>query len=446
MRDYVVLALIFASVPVALFDPYLGVLVWNWIAFFNPHRYTWSFAYNFPVAQVVGAPTLLGIFLSRSKTNRPFFVRETVLLFLFWIWCGAIVIYCNQTPELSGHSQEAVSHFVEVSKILLMTFVAVLLVTSRDKLRWLVVVVSLSLGIRAIIALNFEFVTGGQSRVYGPPGTFISENNAFGLALNMVIPMLFFLRWDVSNRYILWLLRVAVPASILSVILTYSRGDLLGLCIVLLGLALRSRHKLASVSMLAVCVFLILTFAPARWMDRMGNFAHGNLDQSAEERLVTWQFALNFINAYPVTGGSFGVFEDVNVKRQYAPTYSTEEYLYTEAGPHSIYFQTLGEQGIGGLAIYVLMLASCILTVRRLRKRARKNPAFAWMIPYCNMLEIGVFAFAVSGATLGLAYFDLYFTFVACTAVLAIIYKREAVVAGRPQKLTPVGELEPILT
>src|SRR5579872_5135962 len=184
MRDYVVLALIFASVPVALFDPYLGVLVWNWIAFFNPHRYTWSFAYNFPVAQVVGAPTLLGIFLSRSKTNRPFFVRETVLLFLFWIWCGAIVIYCNQTPELSGHSQEAVSHFVEVSKILLMTFVAVLLVTSRDKLRWLVVVVSLSLGIRAIIALNFEFVTGGQSRVYGPPGTFISENNAFGLALN----------------------------------------------------------------------------------------------------------------------------------------------------------------------------------------------------------------------------------------------------------------------
>lgn len=446
MRDYVVLAIMLGSVPVALFDPYLGVLIWNWVGFFNPHRYTWGFAYNLPVAEIVGLPTLLGLLFSHGKTNRSIFVRETVILLVFWIWCGVILLYCHETPELSGHFQEAASRFIELSKILLMTYVAILLVTSREKLRWLVLVVALSLGIRAIIAANFGLATGGQSRVYGPPDSFIAENNAFGLALNMVLPMLFFLRWDMSNRYILWLLRISVPASILSVILTYSRGDLLGLCVVLLGIALKSRRKLVSVSLLGACIFLVLTFAPGRWMDRMSNFAEGNLDRSAQERLDTWQFTLDFVKAYPVTGGGFGVFEDVSVKRQYAPEHYASEELYALTGPHSIYFQVLGEQGAIGLVLFLSLMGSCLLTLRGLSKRARRNPVMAWMIPYCNMLEVGILAFAVSGATLGLAYFDLYFTLVACTSVMVIIYKREAAAAEKLGEFTPVAELEPILS
>ena len=99
-----------------------------------------------------------------------------------------------------------------------------------------------------------------------------------------------------------------------------------------------------------------------------------------------------------------------------------------------------------GLALFFSLLASCLLTLRRLRKRARKNPLVAWMLPYCNMLQIGILAFAVSGATLGLAYFDLYFTLVACTAILAIIYKREARTAEKPQDFTLVEEPAPMLT
>ena len=39
MRDYIVLAIVFLSAPMALISPYYGVLVWSWLAYFNPHRY-----------------------------------------------------------------------------------------------------------------------------------------------------------------------------------------------------------------------------------------------------------------------------------------------------------------------------------------------------------------------------------------------------------------------
>ena len=57
MRDLIVLAIVFLSVPIALFRPYYGVLVWVWIAYFNPHRFTWTYAYNFPVAMTIAIPT-----------------------------------------------------------------------------------------------------------------------------------------------------------------------------------------------------------------------------------------------------------------------------------------------------------------------------------------------------------------------------------------------------
>src|SRR5262245_15052453 len=54
MRDLHVTALIFASLPYIFKRPYVGVLVWTWISFMNPHRLTWGFAFNMPFAMIVG--------------------------------------------------------------------------------------------------------------------------------------------------------------------------------------------------------------------------------------------------------------------------------------------------------------------------------------------------------------------------------------------------------
>jgi len=44
MRDLFVLAVVFGSVPVILARPWIGVLVWSWLAYMNPHRLAWGIA------------------------------------------------------------------------------------------------------------------------------------------------------------------------------------------------------------------------------------------------------------------------------------------------------------------------------------------------------------------------------------------------------------------
>jgi putative inorganic carbon (HCO3(-)) transporter len=413
MRDIVVLTIILGSVPICFFRPFFGAMMWVWIAYFNPHRFTYGMAYDFPVSTVVAIPTLLGILFFR-KVNRGIFVRETVMLLLFWAWITITYINATQVPLFADHVQDARYQLINVSKVLLMTFVLVLMVTSKKRLDILFLVTAFSFGALAIKGAVFGILTGGNFRVWGPPNSFVYDNNDFGLALNMSIPMMFYLTREVESSRLRKLLWLSFYCSIFAVILSYSRGALLGLVVVLAAISLKSKQKILAGALLAVFAILLLTFAPAAWMDRMGNFAHGELDESAEGRLHAWQFAWTFASEYPIMGGGFETFTP-QLEARFTPQFGF-------AGPHSIYFQTLGEQGFVGLGIFLLVLGGCFYTLRSLRRRVRGQPSFAWIINYSNMIEISLLGYVVSGAFLPRAYFDLWFQLAAATALLKILY------------------------
>ncbi len=424
MRDLIVLAIILGSIPACYFSPYFGVLMWTWVAYFNPHRFTWGMAYNFPVAAVIAAPTLLGL-LIRGKPNRPFLVRETALLLLLWMWFGVTFLYAMHVPMFSDHVDAGRDVLMRVCKIFLMTFVTILLVNSRKRLYWLLLVIALSFGILAIKGTLFGIRTGGEFRVWGPPDSFVADNNDFGLAVCMTLPMMFFLARETTNRWLRLLLRLSFLCSIVTIVLTYSRGAMLGLAAVLTAIAIKSNRKAIGVVLLIICLVFVLSFAPSAWMTRMDTFLHGKLDSSAQGRLNAWQFAWALALHYPLTGGSFETFTPQLYER-FTPQFSF-------AGPHSIYFQMLGEQGFVGLGIFLILLVSCFLTLRRVRRFARTVPALAWMIPYTHMLEAGLVGYVVSGAFLPRGYFDLYYQIVSATIILKILCHREIILNALPQ-------------
>src|ERR1700757_2043509 len=131
IRDTVVILVILLSAPVALFNPYFGVLMWTWIAYFNPHRYAWGIArYGFfQPAVLIAVPTLIGLLF--APKNVRFITRESSLLIALWGWFAFTTFYITRVPDFAGHVQDAALHLEEVSKILLMTFVTIVLVTSK---------------------------------------------------------------------------------------------------------------------------------------------------------------------------------------------------------------------------------------------------------------------------------------------------------------------------
>jgi probable O-glycosylation ligase (exosortase A-associated) len=447
LRDYLIVGLILGCAPFCLFSPYFGVLLSSWIAYFNPHQYGWTFANTFPVAQVIVIPTMLGAFFAKD-TNRKVVTRETVLLLAFWLWVSLTMFNTHFEPLFADHIVEGTGRLIEFSKIMVMTLLTIFLVTSQKKLKYLLMVTAFSLGLIALKGTVFGILTGGQFRVWGPPRSFIADNNDFGLALNMIIPMLYFLGRDEQNKKLKSLFKITFVCCVVAVLLTYSRGALLGLTAVMSVLALKSRHKLISGVLLVAVVVLVISFAPPAWMSRMGAFASGNLDGSAQERLTSWAFAWNFAKAYPITGGGFECFTP-SLFATFSPR-DPQTWLggHTSSGPHSIYFQVLAEQGFVGLGIFLALLASCILSARRLRRRSLRYPELAWIASYSQIVELGILAYMVSGAFLGRAYFDLYLQIVAILIVLKILYKRQlraAAAAGRAASQRTQPEPEPEL-
>jgi probable O-glycosylation ligase (exosortase A-associated) len=390
--------------------------MWVWVAYFNPHRFTFGIAYDFPVSTVVAIPTILGIIVFR-KINHSIFVRETVLLLLFWGWMVLSYIHATRVDLFNDHIEDAAAQLAIVSKVLLMTFILMVVVNSTERLKTLFIVTALCLGALAIKGTLFGARTEGTFRVWGPPGSFLYDNNDLGLGLNMTLPMMYYLTRVVVSRWLRVLLWLCFVSSFVVVILTYSRGALLGLLVVSGMLTLRSRNKILSAAALVVAVMLVLGYATTTWKDRMGGFAHGQLDKSAEGRLHAWQFAWEFACEYPITGGSFETFTP-ELEERFTPQFDF-------AGPHSIYFQTLGEQGFVGLGLFLALLGSCFFSLWRLRRSVRGQPSFVWVSDYSKMLETCLLGFVVSGAFLPRAYFDLWFQLVAATALLKILYRSE---------------------
>jgi len=421
VRDIVVVAILLGSVPAILVWPYYGILLWFWVGIFTPHRWAYGFSRSLPAALCVAVPTMVGAVF--AKKNKHIFTREMILLLLLWGWFALTVYHATTVPTFGSHVHMAEDKLIEISKILLMTVMAVVLVRTTAQLKVLFMVVGVSLGALAVKGGLFGILTGGAYRVFGTPDSYIADNNDFALALNMALGILFFTRRDTTNKWARFAFLVLFLASVLCVILSYSRGGLLGLIAVSSLLAVKAKRKLVGVALLATVTMALITFAPAAWQSRMDNLFAGHLDGSAEQRLASWAFAWNFAGHYPVTGGGFECFTPEQFQ-----VYATRRMPgdFASSGPHSIYFQVLAEQGFTGFFLFYSLVASCVFRAYSIRRKARRDPRLVVLIPYTHMIELGLAGYVVSGAFLGRAYFDLYFFLVAATISTTLIAKRLA--------------------
>ena len=44
MRDLIVALIVFGALPYVLVRPHVGILLWSWISYMNPHKLAWGWA------------------------------------------------------------------------------------------------------------------------------------------------------------------------------------------------------------------------------------------------------------------------------------------------------------------------------------------------------------------------------------------------------------------
>jgi probable O-glycosylation ligase (exosortase A-associated) len=411
-RDLVLNLIVFAALPVAFARPWIGVLVWSWLGLMNPHRLTWGFSYTMPFALMVAVATLAGLVFTKDRRPLPR-TRELYLLIALW------ALFVLSTLG-ALYPDDAWVQLDKVSKILLMTFVGLMLLQDEHKLRGLIWVIAMSVGFFGLKGGIWALRTGGTEQVLGPPDSFIEGNTEIGLALNMVLPLLIFLRREESRWWLRSLLTAMVAFSAVAIVFTYSRGAVVGLAVVLVMLVLKSRARFMVAVLLAVAILLGQSFAPPKWFGRMETMQTYEQDRSAMGRINAWYVAYRIALDHPLLGAGFRPFT-IETHLRYLPSTPA-----SGLDAHSIFFQVLGEHGFTGLALYVALIVSILLTLRSVMRSARGDPSGKkkWMESCAQMLEASLVAYVVSGLFLSQSYFDLFYYLVAITMILKVLVDR----------------------
>ena len=405
MRDIALALFIFGMLPYILMRPYVGLLIWSWLGYMNPHRLCFGFAVSFPWVQVVAIVTLLSLLFSKESRKIPW-SAISVLLVMFLLWTGLTTIFAA-VPDAAWKQWE------EFAKVLIMVFVTLVLVNNRERMHWLVWTIVVSLGFYGVKGGIFTILGGGVSHVLGPPASFVADNNALALALCMTLPFMRYLQLHSSRKFMRVGLGFGMFFTGIAILGTYSRGGLVALAIVAGALFLKSRGRLAVVFVVALVGFAAWHFMPAQWTARMGTLQEAQQTDSGESRIQSWRFSANVAIHHPLLGGGFNVYQSASMWERYGPEGAIPRAV------HSVYFRVLGEQGFLGLILFAALLCASWRNCSRVRKRTRSIPDMRWAFDMASMLQVSLVAFMAAGAFLPMSYFDLSYQLMALSAALA---------------------------
>ncbi len=410
MRDIAVTLAVFGSLPFILKRPWLGILVWTWLGFMNPHRMAWGFSTTMPFAFIVAITTLLSLLMSKEP-KRIAWTRESITLLLFVLWMFI-------TTFFALHSNLAWEQWDKVFKIQVMIFVAMMLITTRERLHFLVLTIALSLAFYGVKGGIFTIITGGAHRVRGPPNTFIDGNNEIGLALAMTVPLLYYLYRQTQRRLIRNGFLVAMVLTSIAAIGTQSRGALLGMAAMGFMLWLRGKQKFMIMLVGIVSIVAITQIMPEEWYARMSTIKTYETDMSAQGRFQAWAEAVELAMSR-FMGGGF-------------------EALAGGTDAHSIYFEVLAEHGFVGLGLFLLLGVLTWIGARGIVKEADRHDETRWLADLTRMVQVGLVAYAVAGAFLGMAYFDYVYNLILIVVMSRVILAKEiAALAAKSDQSAP---------
>ena len=391
--------------------PYIGALAWVVFSLLNPHRMTWGMAYDFPFSLAIVILTVVGLALTRDekkiKGGAP-----GVALVVFTVWICFTALFPLEPAA-------AWEYWARVMKIFAMTGVLLLLLHTKRHVELLTWTMVLCLGFYGVKGGIFTILSGGNYKVWGPPQSVIENNNGIAVALVMTIPLIVHLYAQYPARK--WLQRAlggAAALSAVAVLGSWSRGALLAITAMGCLLWIRGTNKLAIFVGVLLFALVAVPFMPAQWFERMHTMEAYQEDGSAMSRLNTWETAWNIAkDRFPIGGGF--EYQSLTTSARYSPN------PFDALVAHSIYFQTIGSQGFGGLVLYLLFWALFWLQCGWIRRRTRDHPDLRWAFSLASMSQVSMVGYAVGGAFLNLAFWDMPYYMFALTGVTQNVVREE---------------------
>ena len=411
MRGLLLLVGIVGGLGLTLPFPYVGVLLWTWFALQQPHQDAYGLVQALPSNLIIAVITLAAWLLSRER-------KQPSVGFIFWM-VVILLLWMTFNSFYAFDQSWSWPYWDRTWKTFVLGLVISATATSRNRLyalSWIIVISLFYYGVKGGL---FTIITGGNFHVMGPAGTAIGDNNALAAALLMALPFANYLRGQVADKRIAFVLMVSMILTIIAVVGSYSRGAVIGLSVLAVLALLRTRNRVAYLVFGGGIFIFLLQFMPEQFFERMSTISAASQDESFAARLQSWHVSFDYaLDHFPFGAGFYGI-QLPGIYEHYFPGQMPH-------AVHSIYFQILGEHGFVGLAIYICILAAALIKCSAIISITRNKPEQRWANDLAVATQASLLVFAVAGAALPIAYYDLFIIEIMMLLPLSQIVLRQA--------------------
>ncbi len=417
LRDLIVSAIVIGSLPFCFKRPFVGLLMFTLLAYMRLQDMAWGFARHQRWSFYVAIVTFAGYFFAKDK-KLPVLDARTVIMGLLAAAIGLGLFFAR------GEAPVDPTRYVEYVKIIAISIFTTAVVRSREQLRILVWVIAMCFAFYGVKAGVSGIVKLGNVYIKRGPGGMIEDNNDFALALAMSVPLLFHLGTSERNPILRKGVFGMIPLTMITVVLTRSRGGTLAMGMMVMVLVWRSRNRLLGFTIAGLAACAVFALAPKEYKARIASIKDYEQEGSAAGRLKAWAVAGRMISDNPLTGVGFRRFQ-MNYL-QYEPNPSAEQV----AGEgtivaHNSYLQIWAECGTPAFLMYISLILLSLLDIWRVRKEARRRYHASWILSYCTMFEAMLATFMLGSVFLNRAHFDLIYHYVAIILVFGKVAREE---------------------
>lgn len=384
VRDLLVLVFVVICIGFAMRKAWYGVIALAIFSYLNPHAYAWGFVRTLPLYQILFLVVFFMTFITKDKQRLP---SDWRIPAFFFLW-----IYFVFTTTQAYLQEIAWTRFWFISKIYIPFIFTLILINTREKLFFLIITIAGSISIVAIKGGLFAILTGFSYRIYGPPNTQFEENNAFAIAVLIIVPLLILWFRETENKIVKKGVMATIPLCYICVLSSWSRGALLTMGVVTMVLLWHSKRKYLILPILIFGSYFAFQNLPDDWFGRMSTLETYEQDASAMGRIKVWIDGWHHTLDHPFTGAGFEGWQ-----------------IVTDRDWHNSSIEMFSEHGFIAFGIWISLILGTLMNLSKLPRMTRRIPEMKWVSNYCYMLRASLIAYFVGTSFLGLSYWDILY-------------------------------------
>lgn len=308
-----------------------------------------------------------------------------------------------------------------IAKLGVFYLLIILVVDTRKRLEiffWVFLVANVYMAtdiIKSFMAGSYTN-TGGLARASGGNSA-LDNMNGIAITMNTIIPFIYYLMLHYKTFVKRAFMAGMLAISLLTLVLTGSRGGLLGFMAIVGIIWWRSPHKAASAAIIGILLvggwFSMEEERRARYMTIFASAE--DRDESAQGRIDAWVDGTMLFVERPISGVGAGAF-----------AWARAEAFGTYLQPHNMYIQIIAELGLIGVFAYFVFIRDIFRTGKRIlaRVNSRGSPN-ALLKPLALGVTASCASLMVTGVFAHSAYRFSWFLFAALMVVAHRFIKEE---------------------